>query len=1198
MSRMPERNLDASMPVKDHGSFVYHAPSDADIQDHRKQDTVYIGLHLPRHQREQQRRRRHRHKKSSKDEIRGLRDEPPMAAPPSQRVQFLLGEEEDEDHKTHDVFCEMAELFPSQEDPNVKEWKETARWIKFEEDVEEGGERWSKPHVATLSLHSLFELRCSLLQGTVCLDIDACTLDQVINMVLDNMIAANQLESNLRDQVWDCLMARHKHQNEKRVRHRDESRIHLPFVRSLADIGKKYSEPKGLSSQGETKGGLTVQGNDGIGAKSSPNIMGLTRNSSASAADGSSLSPGSFATGASTDGLHETASHKNLHFMKKIPPGSEASNILVGEVDFLNHQIVAFVRLSKATILGDITEVPVPTRFLFILLGPMGNQNKFHEIGRSIATLMSDEIFHDVAYHAHNREDLLAGIDEFLDQVTVLPPGEWDPSIRIEPPKSVPSQEGRKTAASAPPQPNGKPVLEEETEEHGDPTLVRTGRIFGGLREDIKRKAPWYLSDFKDALSIQCVASFVFLYFACLTPIITFGGLLGDATDNNMAALESILAGSICGVVYALFSGQPLTILGSTGPVLVFENILNHFCETNHWNYLELRLWVGLWTGVVLIIMVAFDLSALVRYITRFTEESFAALISLIFIVEAIVKLVHIASEFPINRNSEEPPNYNCSCDLTNITLSPNISYETIDKFNCSDFNGTLIGGGCNTPRYVADVFFFSVLLFIGTFALSFSLKLSRNASFFPTTVRGTVSDFAVLIAILTMVVADYLVGIPTPKLHVPEEFAPTNPARGWLVNPVGDNPWWTVLAAIIPALLAVILIFMDQQITAVIVNRKENKLMKGSGYHLDLFIVALLIILNSFLGLPWFVAATVLSINHVNSLKKESTCSAPGEQPKFLGVREQRVTGVAIFMFIGISVLLTSVLKFIPMAVLYGVFLYMGVSSLRGMQLVDRLSIWFMPAKYQPDFSYLRHVRTKRVHLFTAIQVFCLAVLWVIKSIKSISIAFPIMVLAMCFVRKGLDRVFDQRELKWLDDIMPEAHKRAKEDEIIQQEEQRRSIIEGSTAIPLAMGLNMEHVTIQAEIDPVNISEEMSRTALWKSIVHNESSSNLIPGSNNEGEGRSSVKQRKNKKHSKKSRGINGGDQGRSSPAIMEVDEPVEGTTPSKKKNTPVKFYIDDHEEEGEKENLIKAPEIVIDPPSDISRLSSSDLDSKDSKV
>jgi len=50
------------------------------------------------------------------------------------------------------------------------------------------------------------------------------------------------------------------------------------------------------------------------------------------------------------------------------------------------------------------------------------------------------QIFHDVAYKARDRNDLLSGIDEFLDCVTVLPPGEWDPAIRIEPPKAVPSQ--------------------------------------------------------------------------------------------------------------------------------------------------------------------------------------------------------------------------------------------------------------------------------------------------------------------------------------------------------------------------------------------------------------------------------------------------------------------------------------------------------------------------------------------------------------------------------------------------------------------------------------------------------------------------------------------------------------------------------------------------------------------------------------
>lgn len=80
-------------------------------------------------------------------------------------------------------------------------------------------------------------------------------------------------------------------------------------------------------------------------------------------------------------------------------------------------------------------------------------------------------------------------------------------------------------------------------------------------------------------------------------------------------------------------------------------------------------------------------------------------------------------------------------------------------------------------------------------------------------------------------------------------------------------------------------------------------------------------------------------------------------------------------------------------MPVLYGVFLYMGVASLNGLQLVQRIVIVFMPAKYQPDYPFLEHVPLRRVHFFTVIQVLCLAVLWVIKSINEISIIFPLMV-------------------------------------------------------------------------------------------------------------------------------------------------------------------------------------------------------------
>lgn len=59
-------------------------------------------------------------------------------------------------------------------------------------------------------------------------------------------------------------------------------------------------------------------------------------------------------------------------------------------------------------------------------------------------------------------------------------------------------------------------------------------RIFGGLILDVKRKAPWYWSDFKDAINLQCLASFLFLYCACMSPVITFGGLLGEATEGQI----------------------------------------------------------------------------------------------------------------------------------------------------------------------------------------------------------------------------------------------------------------------------------------------------------------------------------------------------------------------------------------------------------------------------------------------------------------------------------------------------------------------------------------------------------------------------------------------------------------------------------------------------------------------------------------
>jgi hypothetical protein len=116
----------------------------------------------------------------------------------------------------------------------------------------------------------------------------------------------------------------------------------------------------------------------------------------------------------------------NDSILKRIPQNAEATTVLVGAVDFLEQPTIAFIRLAEGCLMPNITEVPIPVRFLFILLGPKTTELDYHEVGRSIATLMSNTHFHNIAYRADDRRELLSAINEFLDDSIVLPPGKWD----------------------------------------------------------------------------------------------------------------------------------------------------------------------------------------------------------------------------------------------------------------------------------------------------------------------------------------------------------------------------------------------------------------------------------------------------------------------------------------------------------------------------------------------------------------------------------------------------------------------------------------------------------------------------------------------------------------------------------------------------------------------------------------------------
>ena len=200
--------------------------------------------------------------------------------------------------------------------------------------------------------------------------------------------------------------------------------------------------------------------------------------------------------------------------------------------------------------------------------------------------------------------------------------------------------------------------------------------------------------------------------------------------------MEQLLAAAIGGVLFSLFSGQPLTILGATGPMLVFEEILFKFCDKTQLDYMPFRMWIGLWTCFFCLVLVVTDASALVRYFTRFTEESFATLIGLIFIYEGGRKLFNLLNEWPIpNDNDHEQ---SCECMIMNNVNGTNgtmkMTYVPSNKsiFDCDlDGDETLHGNGCG-----GAVFLLSAILTFGTFFLVIKLKSFKTSRFFPTKVQ------------------------------------------------------------------------------------------------------------------------------------------------------------------------------------------------------------------------------------------------------------------------------------------------------------------------------------------------------------------------------------------------------------------------------------------------------------------------------
>ncbi|XP_063698255.1 electroneutral sodium bicarbonate exchanger 1-like [Culicoides brevitarsis] len=813
-------------------------------------------------------------------------------------MSFSADSTENEQKLTYQIFVEQQHLARL-------DWAETSRWIRFEENVENGSNKWSKPYLPVMSVMAIQKITDVLTYGYVLCDIECSNYIDLINQLIATLIDEGRMSSIDIQVLREMLMLPHLHQ---------------------ATLAQKK--------------------------KSS-----------------------------------------NRRFESKLPEGMEACAILSGEIKGLVKPICVFIRLKNAIIMNELVEVAIPTRFVFIYLTNHDGDTSSNDIGRAFGALITDSDFLRFCYEETNLYRMNVEIDLYLRKCFILPPV-WNPKTRISP-----------SAIE-----EGANFLEEDTVElqneenyqfREDSGLVRTGECFGGLIRDVKRKLPFYKSDFSGLCSTQVISSTLFMYFACLTALITFGGLLAKGTGNNMAAIESIAGAFANGIIYGLFSGQPLSLLGSTGPMMIYESIVFEMCVALGWDYITLRFWIGMWVTILLMILVATDASALMSYVTRFTEESFALVVCAIFITTPMKYLKKIGKERVFDF---------MFIDYDNVTYCNEALNDTRNATDC-----------LNVESYDPSSFLMSLVLVVFTCAIALVLTNFKNTTFFAFKLRSIISEFAVFGTVLVMCIIDFLMGLETDKLPIPDGFSPTLPTRGWIISPFHEkNPWYCPFAAIVPAIVATILVFMNNQITISVICRKDNLLRKGVGYHLDLFLITILIFVNSIFGLPWFNAAILLSIGHLQSLRIERPPTAPGAMQQFIGHNEQRLTHILVSILLGASIFLSPLLKHVPMPVLYGVFLYMGVTSITKLQLTQRILLFFMPVKYMPDYPFLRKVSLKRVHLFTIAQFATFALLWAVKSFSETALLFPACLIIMVVTRKCLENCFSQEELRALDDLLP----------------------------------------------------------------------------------------------------------------------------------------------------------------------------------